>query len=141
MRWALQSADDKFERKWNFVGLAAPGAIQVSDQLASVSVYTLSPGRIGALVAVVLGLTGAVIGRLALSRSAAGVSTGNGRRGATMALVLGAIGLFIGGLVVATAQGGLGTGHGFGGGIVAMIVGLIGITFGWLAQARSRSSG
>src|SRR5262245_59943666 len=114
MRWALQSAIDKFERDWNYgagyirdmidasphaawlflrvtgllaaavvggFGLAAPAAAHVSDQPAAASVYTMSPGRIGAIVAAVVGLIGAVIGGLALSRSAGRISTGNGRRG------------------------------------------------------------
>jgi hypothetical protein len=49
-------------------GLAAPAAAQVSDQ-PTVSVYTLTPERIAATVAVVMGLIGAVIGGLALARS------------------------------------------------------------------------
>jgi hypothetical protein len=120
------------------VGLAAPVAAQVSDQPPTVSVYTLTPERIAASVAAVIALTGAVIGGLALSRSAGHIGTGNGRRGAIVALVLGPIGLVIGGLVVATADGGLGTGNGLGGGVVAMIVGLIGMALGGLTLARSR---
>ena len=119
-------------------GLAAPAAAQVSDQPPAVSAYTLTPGRIAASVAAVVGLIGAVIGGLALARSAGRIGTGNGRRGAIVALVLGPIGLVIGGLVVATADGGLGTGNGLGGGIVAMMVGLIGMALGGLALARSR---
>ena len=120
--------------------LAAPAAAHVSDQPAA-SVYTISPGRIGAIAAAVVGLIGAVIGGLALSRSAGRIGTGNGRRGAIVALVLGPIGLVIGGLVVATADGGLGTGNGLGGGIVSMMVGLIGMALGGLALSRSRRSG
>jgi hypothetical protein len=120
------------------VGLAAPAAAHVSDQPAAVSVYTLGPGRIGAIVAAVTGLIGAVIGGLALARSAGRIGTGNGRRGALMALVMGPIGLVVGGLVVATADGGLGTGNGLGGGIVAMTVGLLSMALGGLALARSR---
>jgi len=118
-------------------GLAAPAAVYASVQPA-VSVYTMSPGRIGAVVAAVVGLIGAVIGGLALARSAGRIGTGTGRRGAIVALVLGPIGLVIGGLVVATADGGLGTGNGLGGGIVAMVVGLIAMALGGLALARSR---
>jgi malonyl CoA-acyl carrier protein transacylase len=51
------------------VGLAAPAAAQVSDQPPAVSVYTLTPERIAATVAAVVGLIGAVIGGLALARS------------------------------------------------------------------------
>ena len=119
-------------------GLAAPVAAQVSDQPPAVSAYTLTPKRIAASVAAVVGLIGAVIGGLALARSAGRIGAGNGRRGAIVALVMGPIGLVIGGLVVATADGGLGTGNGLGGGIVAMMVGLIGMALGGLALARSR---
>jgi Family of unknown function (DUF6223) len=120
------------------VGLAAPSAAHVSVQPPAVSVYTMTPERIAASVAVVMGLIGAVIGGLALARSAGRIGTGNRRRGAIVALVLGPIGLVIGGLVVATADGGLGTGNGLGGGVVAMMVGLIGMALGGLALARAR---
>jgi hypothetical protein len=50
-------------------GLAAPAAANVSVQPAAASVYTMSPVRIGAIVAAVVGLIGAVIGGLALARS------------------------------------------------------------------------
>ena len=116
----------------------APAAAQVSDQPPSVSAYTLTPERIAASVAAVAGLIGAIIGGLALARSAGSIGAGNGRRGAIVALVLGPTGLLIGGLVVATADGGLGTGNGLGGGIVAIVVGLIGMSLGGLALTRSR---
>jgi hypothetical protein len=123
------------------LGLAAPAAAQVLDQPPPVSVYTLTPERIAATVAAVVGLIGVVIGGLALARSASRVGTGNGRRGAIgaiVALVMGPIGLVIGGLVVATADGGLGTGNGLGGAVVAMVAGLIGVALGGLALVRSR---
>ena len=119
-------------------GLAAPAAAQVSDQPAAIDVYTLTPERIAATAAAVVGLIGAVIGGLALARSARRIGAGNGRRGAIVALVMGPIGLVVGGLVVATADGGLGTGNGVAGGIAAMMVGLIGMALGGLALARSR---
>jgi Family of unknown function (DUF6223) len=118
------------------VGLAAPAAAQVTDQPPAVS--TLTPERIAASLAAVVGLIGAVIGGLALARSAGRIGTGTGRRGGIVALVMGPIGVVIGGLVVATADGGLGTGNGLGGGVVAMVVGLIGIALGGLALARAR---
>ena len=121
-------------------GFAAPAAAHVLLQPAAATVYSMSPGRIGAVVAGVVGLIGVVIGGLALARSAGRIGAGNGRRGATVALVLGSIGLVIGGLVVATADGGVGTGNGLGGGVVAMMVGLIGMALGGLALARSRRS-
>jgi hypothetical protein len=122
------------------LGLAAPAAAQVSDQTAA-SVYTMTPERIAATLAAVVGLIGAVIGGLALAGSAGRIGTANGRRGAIVALVMGPIGLVIGGLVVATADGGLGTGNGLAGGVVAMVVGLIGMALGGLALARARRTG
>ncbi len=121
-------------------GLVAPVGAQVSGRSPGVSAYTLTPERIAASVAGAVALIGAVIGGLALARSAGRIGAGNGRRGAIVALVMGPIGLVIGGLVVATADGGLGTGNGLGGGIVAMLVGLIGMALGGLALARSRRS-
>ena len=50
-------------------GLAAPAAAQVSDQPPAVSVSILTPERIAAAVAAVVGLIGAVSGGLALARS------------------------------------------------------------------------
>jgi Family of unknown function (DUF6223) len=123
------------------VGLAIPTAAQVSGQSAAVSVYTLTPERIAASVAAVVALIGAIIGGLALVRSADHMGSANGRRGAIVGLVLAPIGLVIGGVVVATADGGLGTGNGLGGGVVAMVVGLIGMAFGGMALARSRRAG
>jgi hypothetical protein len=118
-------------------GLTAPAVAYASLQPAA-RVYTMSPGRIGAIVAAAVGLIGVIIGGLALVRSTGRIGTGTVRRRAIAALVLGPIGLVIGGLVVATADGGVGTGNGLGGGIVAMVVGLIGMTLGGLALARSR---
>jgi hypothetical protein len=120
------------------IGLAAPAAAYASAQPDAVSAYTLTPERTVASTAAVVALISAVIGGLALARSAGRIGTGNGRRGAIVALVLAPIGLVVGGLVVATADGGLGTGNGLGGGIVAMMVGLVGMVLGGLALARSR---
>jgi uncharacterized protein DUF6223 len=122
-------------------GLAAPAAAHASVQPAAATVYTMTPERIAASTAALVGLIGAVIGGLAVARSAGRIGNGKGRRGAIVALVLGPIGLVIGGLVVATADGGLGTGNGLGGGVVAMTVGLIGMALGGLALARSRRAG
>ena len=102
--------------------------------------YGLTPERMVASTAAAIALTAAIIGGLALARSARRVG-GNGRRGAVVALVLAPIGVVIGAVVVATADGGLGTGNGFGGGIVAMMVGLIGMALGGLALTRARRIG
>ena len=122
------------------LGLAARTAAQASAQPSAVPVNTMTPERIAASTAVLVGLIGAIIGGLALARSARRIYTG-GRREVIVALVLGAIGLVIGGLVVATADGGVGTGNGVAGGVVAMTVGLLGMALGGLALNRSRRAG
>src|SRR5215813_49828 len=129
MRWALRSAIDKFEREWNYdasyirdmidaspraawLFLRVPGLLAAADLVggfglaapAAASFYTMSPGRIGAIVAAVVGLIGAVIGGLALSRSAGRISTGNGRRGAIVAMMVGLIGMALGGLALARSR-------------------------------------
>jgi hypothetical protein len=82
---------------WGF-GLAAPVVAQVT--VAAGGIGTGS-GRLGAIVAAVVGLISVVIGGLALARSAGGIGTGNGRGGAIVALVVGLIGMVLGGLVLA----------------------------------------
>ena len=120
------------------MALVAPAAAQVSDDPPGVRVYTLTPKRMLASAAALAGLSSAIIGGLAVARSAGRIGNGKGRRGAIVALVLGPIALVIGALVVATADGGLGTGNGLAGGVVAMMVGLIGMALGGLALSRSR---
>ncbi len=121
-------------------GLVTPAAAHVLVQPDPASVYAMSSGRLGAIVAALVGLTGVVIGGLALARSGR-IGTGTGGRGAIVALVAGLIGMALGGLVVATSDGGIGTGNGLGGAIVALVVGLIGMVLGGLALARSRRTG
>jgi hypothetical protein len=118
------------------ISIGCSTAAAADDPQPAVSVYTMSAGRLGAVAAGLVGLTGVVIGGLAL-RSAGRIGTGNGRLGAIVALVAGLIGTALGGLVVVTADGGIGTGNGLGGGIVALVVGLIGVVIGGLALGRS----
>jgi hypothetical protein len=145
IKWLLHRAIDNVGRNTGFAAALVVGFVLAttvvaygSGQPVTVPNYAVTPKRIVASAAAVVGLIGAVIGGLALARSAGRIGAGNGRRGAIVALVLGPIGLVIGGLVVATADGGLGTGNGLAGGVVAMIVGLIGIALGGVALARSR---
>ncbi|HEU5075197.1 MAG TPA: DUF6223 family protein [Polyangiaceae bacterium] len=117
-------------------GVATPAAAQPAD----VGVTTLTTGRLGAIVAALVGLAGVIIGGLAL-RSAGRVGTDTGKGKPVLALVAGLIGMTLGGLVVVSADGGLGTGNGLGGGVVALVVGLISTLLGGLARARSRRTG
>jgi hypothetical protein len=107
-------------------------ATAVTDPVAA-STYTMSAGRIGAVVGGVLGLAGVVLGVLALRRR-----TTNGRAKGTVAVVLALAGMVIGGVVVATSDSGIGTGNGRGGAYVALVVGLAGLVLGGLALGRSR---
>lgn len=119
------------------ISIGCSTAAAADDHQPAASVYAMSAGRLGAIVATLVGLIGVVIGGLAL-RSAGRIGTGSGRLGAIVALVAGLFGVALGGLVVASADGGVGTGNGLGGGIVALIAGLIGMVLGGLALARAR---
>jgi hypothetical protein len=99
--------------------------------------YALTPGRLGAITAVLVALTGSIVGGLALARAR---RTGDGLRGGIVALAAGLFGIAVGALIVATA-GGLGTGGGLAGGVVALVVGSISVVLGGLARARSRRTG
>ena len=82
-------------------GLAAPAAAH-----ASVRAGLIGPGsgRAGASLAAAVALIGAVIGGLALARSAGRMGTGNGRGGAIVALVVGLIDIVLGGLARARSR-------------------------------------
>src|SRR6266404_5583874 len=86
-------------------------------------------------------LVGAVIGGLALARSAGRVGTGNGRTGAIVAVLAGLIAVVNGGLNLAIAKGGPGTGNGVVGAAVALVLGLIAMALGGLVLFRSRRTG
>ena len=79
-RWALRKGIDKVTHLLAVaalvggVGLAAPAAAEVSDQPPAVSAYTITPERIAASVAAVVGLIGMALGGLALARSRRTVS-------------------------------------------------------------------
>ncbi|MEU1606347.1 DUF6223 family protein [Micromonospora matsumotoense] len=128
---------------WTAVVAVLPGgtgfAAPASAQQAAVGVTTMSAGRLGATLAALLGLTGLVIGGLALGRPTGRL--GVGRRGAVLALTAGVAGMALGGLVVATSDSGIGTGNGRGGGYLALVVGLLSVGLGGLALARRRHLG
>lgn len=113
------------------LGLAA-------SQPIAAEAATMSAGRLGATVASLLGLTGVIIGGLALARPASRIGIGSGRLGATGALLAGFIGMALGALVVSTSDSGIGTGNGRGGAYVALAVGLVAVLLGALAVLRSR---
>lgn len=113
-------------------GLAAPSAAALSSPPVAADLLTVSPGRLGSVVAGLLGLTGLVLGGLVLARPA------ERRPGAGVALAAGLLGTALGGLVVATSDSGIGTGNGRAGGYVALVVGVIAVTLGGLALVRAR---
>ena len=84
--------------------LAASAAAQVSDQSPAVGVYTLTPERIAATVAAVVGLIGAVIGGLVVATAEGGLGTGNGLGGGVVAIVVGLIGMALGALALARSR-------------------------------------
>lgn len=74
------------------------------ENRAAVSGYAMSAGRIGAVVAALMGLIGVVIGGLALFRPAGRFGTASGRLGAIVALVVGLIAVAVGGLALARSR-------------------------------------
>lgn len=110
----------------------------ISMQQQAVNPMTLTTDRLWASLAAGLGLVGAVIGGMAISRSARGIGPGKGRNGAVVALVAGLIAALVGALVLATADGGPGTGNGVVGAAMAVLLGLIALVEGGLVVARSR---
>jgi uncharacterized protein DUF6223 len=111
--------------------------MSVHHLLAAADVPLFSTGRLGAIVAAVLGLAGVLVGGLALRRPASRLGTGSGRLGAGVALLAGLVGMALGGLVAATADGGVGTGNGLGGAFVALALGLIAAVLGGWGLTRA----
>jgi len=105
---------------------------------AATTVYGLTLRRLWATTAFVLALGGAVIGGLALRRSAGRIGAGNGRIGAIVALVAGLIAAVNGGLNLAIANGGPGSGNGVVGGAAALVLGLIAMILAGITLSRSR---
>ena len=116
--------------------LAADDRLGGSDQW-NVGVG-LTPGRLGAIVAAVVGLSSVVIGGLSLARSAGRFGSGNGRTGAIVAAVVGLIGIVLAGLHLANSTGGFGTGSGRAGAIVAIVLSLIGVAVAGRTLVRSQ---
>jgi hypothetical protein len=97
---------------------------------SAVDPTTLTPGRLWASAAALLGLAGAVVGGRALART--------GKGGAVTALAAGVVSVVVGGLVVAAAEGGPGTGYGIVGGYAALVVGTVAVALGGLVLTRLR---
>ncbi|MEQ1872047.1 MAG: DUF6223 family protein [Vicinamibacterales bacterium] len=102
--------------------------------VAQATVRGITTGRAQALVGLGIALIGAIVGGLALARSA-----GDSRRiRGLVAVIAGLIGTILSGIHLANATGAIGTGSGKLGAIVALVVGLIGVALGGLAVARAR---
>jgi hypothetical protein len=102
------------------------GAARAAGEAGAPGVFYLSPGRLVAIAAVLIGLTG-VVGGVRTLRSARRAGDGNETRRFSVALVAGPIAVALGGWVVLTAPGGVGTGNGLGGAVVGVVLGLIAI--------------
>ncbi|MFJ5829378.1 DUF6223 family protein [Streptomyces sp. NPDC093089] len=120
------------------VALAAPAAARASTQPLAAAVYDFGPGRAGASAGALLGLAGAVIGWLAVSRPAGRLGVARGPLGARTAVAAGLVALTLGVLVATTADAGIGTGNGRGGAYVAILVGLASTILGARAVSRVR---
>jgi hypothetical protein len=106
---------------------------------AAVTVAGMTPRRLWATTAALLGLIGVVAGGLALARPAGRFGRIAGRWGTGVALGAGLIAAINGGLNLAVANGGPGAGAGVVAGAGALVLGLVAMGAGGLALARSRS--
>ncbi len=97
---------------------------------AAATVDGLTARRLWATAAVVLGLAGVVLGRMALSRPV--------KARAILALATGLAAALNGGLNLAVANGGPGSGNGVVGAAVAFVLGVTALTLGGLGLARCR---
>jgi hypothetical protein len=108
------------------------------DLIVVADSYGFTSARIVATSAALLGLFGAIVGGLALSRSRRR-GTGSGRRGAMVALPAGLIAAAVGVWSLAVADGGPGTGNGVVGAYLALVLGPLALAFGGMVLARARS--
>jgi hypothetical protein len=99
----------------------------------------ITNGRLWSVAAGLFGLSGIIIGRIALARSTR--NPGSAKLMGIFALLLGMTGMIIGGLNLASSDGSMGKGKGVAGAYVAMALGLIAIIMGWLTMARLRRMG
>ncbi|QOY85555.1 DUF6223 family protein [Paludibaculum fermentans] len=105
---------------------------------ATTTVYGLTPRRLWATTAAVMGLVGVLVGSLARVRPTSRFGADSGRLGPTVALVAGFLAAVSGGLNVAIANGGPGTGNGVVGGAAAFVLGLIAVALGVPGLTRRR---
>jgi hypothetical protein len=113
-------------------------ATTLQSLLASITIG--GSGRLGPTIAAVIGLTGTVVGALALAKrradAASDLRSADGRGRAAAAVGLGVISLVLGVLFLAAADGGPGTGNGVVGSAAAIVLGPIAIVLGGLARPR-----
>jgi len=128
---SIASVSGRLRARTGMLVMAGVCLLGATPASAAVGI-AISSGRLWAIVAAVVGLTGVIFGWRALARS------GHARRGAVVALAGGLIGMALSGLHLALSDGAIGTGNGRGGAIVALVVGLIGTVLGGLALVRSR---
>src|SRR6476646_10234358 len=112
-------------------------AANVSEP-AAITVQGLTPRRLWAITAALLGLSGVIAGWLAAFRSTTGFTTTTRRCVANVAFGAGLLAAVNGGLNVAVANGGPGTGNGVVGGAATFVLKLIALTLGGRALAQSR---
>lgn len=93
----------------------------------------LTPGRVAALVPVLLGLTSIIVGWVALARA-----RGARRLNTIVALAAAALSIILGIAHLVRTTGEFGAGSGKLGAIVALVLGAIGIILGGKALTRSQ---
>lgn len=96
----------------------------------------VTTGRLWSIAAGLFGLSGIIIGRIALARSTR--NPASAKVMGIFALLLGLTGMVVGGLNLASSDGSMGKGKGVAGAYVALLLGLIAMIMGGLTMARLR---
>lgn len=98
-------------------------------------------GRLGSVVAGLLGLACLAAGGLALYRAVRRAGAAKVRAWTATSLVLGAACVTLSAVLLLQSAGDVGSGNGRGGAFVALLMGLTGTSLGGLALPRSRPGG
>jgi hypothetical protein len=123
------------------LGLAAPAPATPAGVTTRAPALSVTPRRLGASLASLIGLGGLVCAGVA-GASAGASGRGSLRLGARKAgLVAGTVSATVGLLVILTARGGFGTGQGLAGGIVALALGLSSVALALRARRKAQRAG
>ena len=122
------------------LGLAAPALAAPEGVTTPVPALRLTPRRLGASLASLIGIAGLVCAGAAVPGAGASRHGSFRVRVRKAAMAAGIVSATLGLLVIVTTRGGFGTGQGLAGGIVALGLGLSSIGLALRARRNAQSS-